>query len=230
MKPMPLIIFSMLLVAVSHAAVVTSAETIASSIQRTSYLDEEGGGYVIRETASALASVTPVNIDDNTTQIKLSLLAPAGQKFLIDSSAYGFNPTFSFNVCLSGFSNLSYFASGSVLTLNLLNPQGVSISSSSYGPFRTSYFGDLGYWEIFSNIDGSGSFNGIEVTYSIGNFGTQSLTWNNGDIVSPPAFSLDYRSATDNGPMLSSVPEPSTYALLGLSALGLMIIFRRRVA
>lgn len=224
------IMFSLLLVSLGHAEVVTSAEAIASEINRTSYFDGESGEYVIRETAAALASVSSVNIDTNTTQIKLSLFAPAGQRFYIDSSAYGFNPFLSFNVCLSGFNNLSFYASGGVISLNLINPEGISITSGSYGGFRTSLPRDLGYWEIFSNMAGSGSFDGIEVTYSIGDFGAQSLTWNNGDIVSPPLFSVDYRSATDKGPILSAVPEPSTYALFGLGVLSLVVAYRRRVA
>jgi len=222
------VICSFLMVAVSGAAVVTNS-TNAPVIQHNAFWDGEGGNYIIKDTASALSSVTPISVTTNTTQIILSLLAPTGQKYKVDSSAYGFNPTLEFNVCLAG-TNLPYFTGpGTLTSFEFINPDGVAITDLSTLSY-TSYSQEYAYWYSSVQFSGNGTFDGIQLTLDILNLGTQPLTWLSGDASSLPSFYFSYNNITDQGSVLSLVPEPSTYALFGIGALGLLLAYRRRVA
>lgn len=224
----------------SVAAVIFSA-----SVPTLPYVFDSEGGTLSNNVEGA-STVGPQPLGSGSTNLVLEFLAPAGQQFRYDSTAYNGGAGFS---AFLEFIPLIYGANptgidGQFLSAELINPSGsVSIGDTQSQDLEEMPVNDTPKtaFRFATNaaLSGVGTFTGFRFTYSLTGLTNQSMSFGSQyvDIVNPtPPIMLVNQSGLprDQGAVLTftAVPEPSSYAvaLAGLTCGGYSLWRRRKRA
>jgi fibronectin-binding autotransporter adhesin len=130
--------------------------------------------------------------------------------------------------------NLNGFTGNAGTSWDLLNASSLDLSSlSSSNPFTINILGASG----LGNDSSSYTFNLLNVSGSITGFNANDFSINSTLFASDPSLAGGVWSigtgvvdGVNQLQAMYTVPEPSTYALLGLGALALVIAYRRKIA
>lgn len=184
----------------------------------------------ITDRVSVTATPLPQNLGTPST-ITFRFLAPTGSHYRFDSSGYSGQAARLNSINeLRGFS--SAFFNWGVGNVQLINPTGsLAVSGAVSSGIRVEFYNK---WrlEVGADVSGVGTFDGIE--FSIGVTGAEDVPVDwiayGSDIDAPtvnPNFTAEIQTLTNNGAVLSLVPEPAS-GLLVASSLCALALLRRR--
>ena len=171
----------------------------------------------------------------NYNTIQVSVNAPAGEAWNVSYNGQGFNyASLRYDIYYNnGFGAPFASITSSSLQFNFVNGSVASLGSYSDGSLVPNG-GDRFDMSMSYNVTGDFSFSGFTATIVFDNSTLSAASLSSFD-----ASYLDYQyqpsnfSAPDPGPVLTlqTVPEPSsiTFIGFGLSALGVLTLYRRRV-
>lgn len=221
-----------------HSQAVTTKTftgVVAGSVQNGWDYVAEDPANEISASGGVIDTVTLANLPTSESLgtpgiIKFEFLAPTGMQFQLNGSKYSMGAEFHLQTDLVGIGITPGFSGGSIV---LLNPTGTltpslnaSVSWPVGGGSRTRFMSDA------FTILGDGTFTGIQFSFSVSGLNDVPVTWSgyaaSGSTILNPVFIATANTSENNGPVLSLVPEPSAFTLLGVGLVGLFITRRRK--
>lgn len=237
-RALSLCVLGFLFSSASSQAVTSKTFTgvVASSVQNGWDYVAEDPANEISASGGVIDTVTLANLPAFESLgtpgiIKFEFLAPTGMQFQLNGSKYSSGAALHLQTDLVGIGITPGFLGGSI---NLLNPTGTLTSSLNPtvfwpvgGGIRTRFMSDA------FTILGDGTFTGIQFSFSVSGMIDAPVVWSgyaaSGSTILNPVFTATADTSENNGPVLSLVPEPSAFTLLGVGLVGLFTTRRRKL-